>query len=264
MPAPKTPESRPMLLLKAAREKLRLPLVYASIAIVVAVLYAGSFMGPLKDILWPAAIGILIAFFIESLQTIEKASIETVQGTFLSAVDAVPQLAERVKHDRDVTDIRVIAATGWTTVRQVLPDICKASPARSIRITLDVIDKDGPFADLFPSHWGEEVGRAVERAHRQYADARFTVTMNAYGYLPAVHGILINNQHLLIGFFGWDTNSGVPELIGAERPHRLYRRDDPSSAQLFEVFDAWFEHGPRKPLAPAASRDNPGRGTATP
>jgi hypothetical protein len=248
-----------MLLLKTVREKARLPLVYASVAIVVAVLYIGSFLGPVKDILWPAAVGILIAFFIQSLQTIEKASVDTVQGGFTSAVEAVPELAEHVRHDKDVTDIRIIAATGWTTVRQVLPDICKASSARSIRITLNVIDNKGPFADVYPGHWAGEVDRTVERAHEQFAGPRFRLTMNAYSYLPAVHGILVNNEHLLLGFFGWDTSSGQPELTGAERPHRLYRRSDASSVQLFEVFDAWFEHGPQHrlttsgaPIAPNA------------
>lgn len=250
MVAPVPPSSSPMVLLKTVREKLRLPLVYASIAIVVAVLYAGSFLGPLRDILWPAAIGVLLAFFIQSLQTIESASIETVQGTFLSSVDAAPQLAALVRHDRDVTDIRVIAATGWVTVRQVLPVICEASPARSIRIRMDVVDTDGPFAKFFPSYWSEDVGVAVARAFAEYSGPRFDLAINAYTYMPTVHGILVNNQHLLIGFFAWDSSSGSAELTGAERPHRLYRRDDPSSAQLFELFDTWSEHGPRKSLTP--------------
>jgi hypothetical protein len=125
-----------------------------------------------------------------------------------------------------------------------------------VRIALDVVDNSGPFADILPGHWAEEVDRAVARASKQFADPRFTLTMNAYSYPPTVHGIMVNNEHLLIGFFGWDSNSGTPELFGAERPHRLYRRDDPSSAQLFEVFDTWFEYGPRKPLIPATAPDS--------
>ncbi|UTT71285.1 hypothetical protein NMQ03_09480 [Arthrobacter sp. DNA4] len=248
----------PLLMLKVAYERLRLPLVYASIAIVVAVLYLDSFLGPVKDGLLPAAIGVLLAFGIQSLQNLEKQGLESFTGAYTTALEAVPELSKYVEHDREVTDIHVIAATGWTTVRQVLPTICKASSAKRIRITLNVVDNAGPFADVYPGHWGTEVDHTLQRVREQFSDPRYEVVVNAYSYLPAVHGILLNNEYLLLGFFGWDTASGRPELSGAERPHRLYRRRDTTSTQLFEVFDAWFDHGPQRQIAAIHAADPAG------
>jgi len=113
---------------------------------------------------------------------------------------------------------------------------------------MHVVDNAGPFKDVYPSHWCEEVDRTLARLQRDYTDPRFELAVSAYTYLPTFHGILINDHFLLIGFFAWDTSSVSPELSGAEQPHRLYRRGDPSSSQLFEVFDAWFRYGPQRLL----------------
>src|SRR2546425_1205505 len=67
-----------------------------------------------------------------------------------------------------------------------------------------------------------------------------------YRHLTALHGILVNDKYLLLGFFGWDTTGRAPELTGAERPHRLYRREDIASSQLFEMFEEWFRNAPQK------------------
>jgi len=238
----------PLSLVKAATDRVRLPVVYASVGIVVGVLYFGSFLGPAKDALLPAAIGILAAFTVRSLQSIESQTGVGEEGTYPTVLAALPQLETFVSRDREVTDIKVIAATGWTTTRQLLPRLCTESPARHVRVAMHVVDNAGPFKDVYPSHWCEEVDRTLARLQRDYTDPRFELAVSAYTYLPAFHGILINDNFLLIGFFAWDTSSVSPELSGAEQPHRLYRRGDPSSSQLFEVFDAWFRYGPQRLL----------------
>jgi len=115
----------PLSLVKAATDRLRLPVVYASVGIVVGVLYFGSFLGPAKDALLPAAIGVLAAFTVRSLQSIESQTGVGEEGTYPTVLAALPQLETFVSRDREVTDIKVIAATGWTTTRQLCLDCAR-------------------------------------------------------------------------------------------------------------------------------------------
>lgn len=243
------PDRSTLSLVRKSYEKAHIWVVHGSVVLVVAVLYFGAFLGPVESILLPAALGVIAVFIVQALQNIER-QIGPVAGddSYPSVTAAVPVLETLVAGDRDITDIKVIAATGWTTVRQVVPALCQRSPARQIHIELHVIDEAGPFRDLYPDHWCVEVTQTIRRVRQQFADPRFRMAMSAYSYLPAVHGILINNKHLLLGFFGWADDGGRPEMSGAERPHRLYRAGDAASSQLFAVFREWFEHGPRSPI----------------
>jgi len=78
---------------------------------------------------------------------------------------------------------------------------------------MHVVDNAGPFKDVYPSHWCEEVDRTLARLQRDYTDPRFELAVSAYTYLPTFHGILINDHFLLIGFFAWDTSSVSPNTV---------------------------------------------------
>lgn len=243
------PDRSTLGLVRRAYEKAHIWVVQGSVLLVVAVLYFGEFLGPAESILLPAAVGIIAVFVVQSLQNIERQTGPAVpDDSYPSVAAAIPVLETLVARDRDVTDIKVIAATGWTTVRQVVPALCQSSPARRIQLELHVVDGSGPFRDMYPDHWHGEVQRTITRARQQFADPRFTMDMSAYSYLPVLHGILINEKYLLLGFFGWADDAGSPELSGAERPHRLYRDGDAASGPLFAAFREWFDRGPRSPI----------------
>lgn len=231
-------------------ERARLWIVYASILIVVAVLYLGSFLSASwKNILLPAALGVLIAFFVQSLQNIERQSApSTPEKEYEGVMDAVPELQKIAGRDREVTDVKVIAATGWTTVRDVLPAVCSSSGASSIQIRMHVIEGSGPLRKFYPEHWTDEVKRTVRFIRNRFTDPRLQITVSAYKYPPPVHGLLLNNHFLLIGFFGWTARAPgtvSPELTGSQLPHRLYKRGDAAAGQLFDMFEEWFQHVPR-------------------
>jgi hypothetical protein len=61
-----------LALVKTWSDRVRLPVVYASVGLVVITLYLGGFLGPAREFLLPAALGVLVAFGIQSLQTIER------------------------------------------------------------------------------------------------------------------------------------------------------------------------------------------------
>ncbi len=243
------PRASGLSLMRAWYDRVRLWVVYASVLLVIAILYLGSFLGPLRGFMLPAALGVLTAFGVQSLQTIERQTgPHTSETEFAFAVAAVPALQKIVAADRQITDVKIIAATGWTTVRQVLPALCESSKAATFRISMLVADAAGPLADVYPTHWASELERTLQRVREGLVGPRLQVAVSQYRYLPPLHGMLVNDEYLLVGFFGWASTGGTPELAGAERPHRLYRRGEPASAQLFEIFDEWFVHVPRTEL----------------
>ncbi len=220
--------------------------VWSSVAVVVLVWYFGAFLGSLRDVLLPAATGLLIAFAVDSLVRIERSTQAAAGGADFDGVEkAVPTIADLVRRDRRVTDLKVIAASGRTTVDVVLNAVSKASPAPLIRLCLLVVDADGPFAAAYPAHWAMEVERTHRVLRDNYDNRRFEIEVHKYGYLPTIHGVLVNDRALLFGHFGWDPDKVPRELAGAQRPHHLYARNDPNADQVFEIFDEWFGSSPQ-------------------
>jgi hypothetical protein len=240
-------------LVKAWSDRVRIWVVYASVVLVVVTLYLGGFLGPARDFLLPAAMGVLIAFGIQSLQAIERQTTPERIREFRSEEAALSELVKFVTGDKKVTRARVIAATGWTTVDRLLPELLANSHAGSVYLDMQVVDADGPLRDAYPEHWAEEVGRTLRELDTLCANGRLRATVSAYRFLPPIHGILLDDHFLLVGTFEWTPpESGRVALRGAESPHRLYVRGDPMSSQLFELFDGWFEHVPSKPIYPRA------------
>ena len=249
-----------LALVKAWSDRVRLPIVYASVGLVVITLYLGGFLGPAREFLLPAAMGVLIAFGIQSLQTIERQTGPDRIREFADEETALGELARLVAGDKKVTRVKVIAATGWTTVHRILPALMSRSRSPRIELDMQVIDAAGPLRDAYPPHWVREVEQTLDALDDISRGGRLAGTVSAYRFLPPIHGILLDDHFLLVGTFGWtEPESGRVELVGAESPHRLYTRGDPTSEQLFELFDGWFEHVPSRPVYP---REPPGAGGA--
>ncbi|HEX3005305.1 MAG TPA: hypothetical protein VHO27_13915, partial [Angustibacter sp.] len=100
-----TPRPSGLALMKAWYDRARLWIVYGSVLLVIAILYLGSFLGPVRDFMLPAALGVLTAFAVQSLQTIERQTgPHTSETEFALEVAAVPALQKIVASDREYTD----------------------------------------------------------------------------------------------------------------------------------------------------------------
>ncbi len=244
-----TPTASRLANLKVFAERIRVWAVYAALILILITLYFGGFLGPAKTYLLPASLVLVAAFVIQSIQAIEKSlAADEKPDSYPDMMAAVSALEDLIAADRDVTDLKIIAATGGTSVNLVLPRLCKKTTAKHMRINIHIIDTGGPFSDAYPGHWKHEAAATLDRIREQYVDPRFEVKVSTYRHLPALHGILVNDKSLLLGFFGWDTSGRTPQLTGAERQHRLYRRDDAASSQLFEIFEEWFRNAPQKTI----------------
>ena len=199
-----TPERRSMLtVVKSWTDRIRLWVVYASVALVIAVLYLGGFLGPARGFLLPAAMGVLIAFGVQSLQTIERQTAPAGLQEFVDVEQALGELGRLVAGDHKVTSLKVISATGRTTVHRVLPAIMTASPAPRVELEMQVVDTDGVLRDAYPRHWAEEIGPTLECLDEVTAQGRLVATVSADKFLPPIHGILVDDHFLLVGTFDW-------------------------------------------------------------
>ena len=249
------PASSPLLWLKIAQERLAAPVAYTSLGFVVIALYFGKYLGPWSKQVLPAAVLIAVAFALMTLQRIEQ-RISTIgqSAVYADTASAIDDLQRLVNRDRDLTTIKIIAATGGTTLSSILPKLCRASPAKKIKIELQVVDRDSPFKRYFPPHWVSEVRTSIDRAIHEYGGGRFELRICCYSNFPVIHGIMVNDSALLVGFSAWRTNGhGMPTLSAGDRPHTLYHRNDSDAAQLFWLFEDWFQFAPLKVLHESAT-----------
>lgn len=220
-------------------------IIYSDIFLILVLLYFGDFLGPLREMLLPAAVVSILAILLETLQNLE-ASISTSlkQREFSTITEAIPMLSDIVSHDKDRTIVDVIASTGGTTIPIILPRIIQSSPAANIEISLHLINPNSNFTQWFPPHWPQEAQLVIERVKTEFKSDRVRIGVYNYDNIPALHGIMVNKAHLLLGFFGWRHFSGKSQLTGAERPHRYFIRKEPNSEYFFDLFEDWLENSP--------------------
>ncbi len=174
--------------LKEFADRIRVWAVYTALVLILITLYFGAFLGPVKTYLLPASLVLVAAFVIQSIQAIEKSLAgDEKLDSYPDMLAAVSVLEDLIVSDRDVTDLKVIAATGGTSVHHVLPRLCKRTTAKHVRINVHIIDTGGPFRDAYPGHWNDEAAATLNRLRQQYVDPRFEVKVSTYKHLPALH-----------------------------------------------------------------------------
>ena len=138
-------------------------------------------------------------------------------------------------------EIKVIAATGAS----LLPIIRKllSTPGMScITFRFAFADPDFPEIDCAAAHWRQEVRVVTDQlAHMEDEDRKVRFLWTYYRHLPTMHGIMFENEHLLLGFFRWVEKDGRRELSGAERPYLYIRKDDELAGMFFDLFNSWFQ-----------------------
>lgn len=160
--------------------------------------------------------------------------------------DALPKIRETVSHDKEKTSVKIIAATGATTLVAILPEIKYASHAKKLEVTIAILDPDTPYKEQIPGHWPSEINTTIMRLRTETGDNRTSIDYFLFTILPVTHGLLINDEHLFLGFFSWARKNGKYQLSGAELPHHYYQRSKPEHQYYFDLFDSWFQYCPRR------------------
>lgn len=230
---------------KIYKEKARKWIIIADIVFLGFLFYFGGVLGSLRDKLIPAAALGIIAILFEVLMSISstlRAEPET--SVFPSLSETLPKIREIVSRDRQKTSIKIMAATGGTTLATILPPIKESSRAQKLEVTIGILDPDTPYKEWIPPHWPLEIKTSIMRLKTDFGDNRTSINTFLFQILPVTHGLLINDDHLFLGFYSWSAEKC--QLGGAELPHRYYQRSKPEHKYYFDLFDSWFQHCPRR------------------
>ncbi len=177
---------------------------------------------------------------------IEAGKVLTEIALFPSLYEAMPRIKEIVSRDKQ-TSIKIIAATGGTTVATILPTIISSSSAQKIEISMGILAPDTPCKDCIPRHWPQEIEITIGRAEEFKSD-RVSIDLFLFEILPVPHGLLLNDEHLFLGFFSWITSTGKSYLAGAQLPHRYYHKSYQEYEYFYNLFESWFKYAPRREL----------------
>lgn len=82
-----------------------------------------------------------------------------------------------------------------------------------------------------------------QRIQNEIKGSNIRIRLFLYENLPNIHGVLINKEHLFIGFFGWRNYRGIS---GTERPHRYITQKDSEWEFFFDLFEDWVENSPHQ------------------
>lgn len=228
-------------------EKVRSWIIYGAMIILLVILYFGDTLGPWREKLLVTAALVILAILFEIVLDISKnLKIKPQIEVFPSLYEALPRIREIVSRDKQ-TSMKIIAATGGTTVATILPAIISSSPAGKIGISMGILAPDTLYKEWIPHHWPKEIETTIGRLEELVSE-RTSVNLFLFEMLPVPHGLILNEEHLFLGFFGWTTSSGKSQLSGAQLPHRYYHKSHPEYEYCCNLFESWFTHSPRREL----------------
>ncbi len=243
--------------LRSLYSKSRRTLLYADLVFVVVLFYAGKYFPSLRDKFLPAAIASAFFILLETLFAISD-SLQDKLGSmqYMSLSQALPKMADLIRKSSNRRHtVKVIASTGGTTINTIIPALIEQQP-NPIELSLIITNPNhNPLCEHLPRHWAQEASSTISRlediVHQN--DARVAIACYTYDYIPCIHGVLIDEQHLFLGFFMWVKSGNKMVLSGSQQPHVYYRRA-PSYENLFCLFETWFDESPRRRVISSAVR----------
>lgn len=226
--------------------RLKTFVAYSSLLILIVVAYADELIGPLRDILFPAAAVILLGIMLETLFNLSGNLTGFLQmQTYDSIVTALPKIIEVMSRSRkDTHTISLIVITGGTTFNAIFPYI-RAMTKRNIRLEILLMDPKSPMMQFAPRHWSNEITSTLTRLQAEYINGEVVKIQRCalYQNLPAIHGILINDNDLFLGHVGWERTPSGEIMAGAQKQHRYYSLNS-FSQHYFELFRDWTQFCP--------------------
>ncbi len=233
-------------------------LVYPLVVVGTAGFYLQDLWHDLHVDVLPGIIAFVTVVFYETIQRLESIVLATDRDQeFASLSEAEGEMRRIVAKDRRETRVRVIAGPDGHILEATLPCILASSRAKRVHLDLQFVDETAELIQqpYVPRRWNNEARGAVEQARETFEnEPRVKLCLSKYKYFPVLHGILINDRYLFLGFWGWGNGDGTIQLSGADRPQRLYVRHDPHTEHFFYLFEDWFENAPKKGLVREVDR----------
>ncbi len=137
--------------------------------------------------------------------------------------------------------IDILAATGGSSIDAYLRDILR-NYSGTLEINLHVIDPYGIQLKYIPKHWPQEVKYTIQRIE-ELSSPNVKRQYWVYDYLPCVQAVLIDCNHLFLGFFSWGKSVGM--LSDKKDRYTYYRRNE-ENEKYFVLFSSWFNDAPKE------------------
>lgn len=194
--------------------------------------------------------------FREVMQLRESSDARPTQARLPSIVDAMPMLTDIIAHSEGIAKLQIISATGATTWGSLLPQLIQVPQRPHLHISIYICNPEEMTKPWFADHWSAEAMMVVDRIRRgEVVGDDIRIKLYLYDNMPAIHGLMINDEDLIIGFFGWREVAGVPRLAGAERPHLYYNRADDGAPYFFDLFEDWLANCPKELVYSSSERE---------
>ncbi len=231
---------------KRAYARAKKAAAYGFLALSVTLFYFRDALGEGAARLLPLTVGVFVVICFETLADLTDRISARPATEFRAMTEAVDRICRIIAVEKTRLDIQVVAASGYTTMLYILPRMLEVCNAESAHVRLYLVGRHGPLLEFLPDRWASETKAVVDRVASDCREAGVEVTILEYDYLPCVHGILINDAHLFLGYAGWGRKHAPPLLSAGDRPHRYYSKNDVGAKHFFFLFNDWCAHAPSR------------------
>jgi hypothetical protein len=212
---------------------------YWIVSVVLVFVATSSFLA--RGFTWPQRLLVFsvagaFGIILEILHSIET-KLKPIGGIqYDSLLDAVPHIRHIIKNaSRETVEIEILASDGGFIVQlaRLIEQIAQETH-RKLTLKIRLVHASSPIIHQMPPHWKGTVEENIRILTRSAA----TVVISRYDYLPCVAGLLINGEHLFLGFYIWRIKSdGTLDLDAAYQPHTYYSGKEPQV--YFKLFEGW-------------------------
>jgi hypothetical protein len=228
-------------------ERRKKNIFYIDLVIILLLFYAEPILPPdLIDQLLPGVMIFAAAILFESLFSINEHLLAEIEerefpDDVFGAADKIKSLvlAQGKKHRLDI-----IAATGSSNIHAYLLELLRDYPGH-LSVSLLLVQPERAEDGDVPDHWREEVRSSIQRV-LEAAGRRHDIKVSLYSWTPCITGIMVDNKHLLLGFFSWNARS---KKISDQKDHHTYFERSPGTEKWFYIFENWLRCAPQQNYA---------------
>jgi hypothetical protein len=133
--------------------------------------------------------------------------------------------------------LAVLASTAGAVIHDVLQKVLQKKLTRKLQLTIHLVNPESPLKHLLPPVWPDESKAGLHWLARMAAlyPSRLSVECCVYDHIPCVHGLMVDERELFLGFYRWESDT----LVGAQAPYRYYREGS-GTEDYFALFKSWM------------------------
>lgn len=170
---------------------------------------------------------------------------------FVNLSEASPKIREILEMFSDAEEekvVRVIAATGGGAATVINEYIECVEKPRNIKFRILLINPRLKIFDRAAEHWRDEckyyMKTCLPSLNKRFeaSGINISVEWRTYDFLPSVHGYLLDDNYLFIGWNKWTNVGNRWELRGAEHGYLYFEKGREEAEYFISLFRNWFDY----------------------